>query len=36
MLAVLPTNVDWDSIIEVDDNVEGVQMLACTAAGCEI
>ena len=36
LLAKLPMNVDWDSIIEVDDNVEGAQTLACTAGGCEI
>ena len=36
MLAKLPQNLDWDSIIEVDDNVEGAQMLACSAGGCEI
>jgi len=36
MLAKLPANLDWDSIVEVDDNVEGAQMLACTAGGCEI
>jgi ribonucleoside-diphosphate reductase alpha chain len=36
MLARLPANLDWDSIVEVDDNVEGAQMLACTAGGCEI
>ena len=36
LLAQMPGNVEWDSIIEVDDNVEGVQTLACTAGGCEI
>lgn len=36
LLGKLPLEVDWDSIIEVDDNVEGAQMLACTAGGCEI
>jgi ribonucleoside-diphosphate reductase alpha chain len=36
MLAQMPTELDWDKIIEEEDNVEGVQTLACTAAGCEV
>ena len=36
LLAKCPTDMDWDSIIEDTDNVEGVQQLACTADGCEI
>ena len=32
----IPTTMDWDNLIEVDDNVEGAQTLACTAGGCEI
>jgi ribonucleoside-triphosphate reductase len=36
LLATTPSSVDWNSLIEVDDNVEGVQTLACTAGGCEI
>lgn len=36
LLAKLPHDLDWDSIIEVDDNVEGAQLLACTAGGCEV
>jgi ribonucleoside-triphosphate reductase len=28
--------LDWDLFIEVQDNVEGAQTLACTAGGCEI
>lgn len=36
LLAKLPHDLDWDSIIEIEDNVEGAQMLACTAGGCEI
>jgi ribonucleoside-diphosphate reductase alpha chain len=36
LLAKLPHDLDWDSIVEVEDNVEGAQMLACTAGGCEI
>ena len=36
LLAKLPQDLNWDSIIEIDDNVEGAQTLACTAGGCEI
>lgn len=36
LLAKIPDILDWDSIIESDDNVEGAQTLACTAGGCEI
>jgi ribonucleoside-diphosphate reductase alpha chain len=36
LLAKIPTELDWDSIVEIDDNVEGAQTLACTAGGCEI
>jgi len=36
LLATIPKSVDWDSIIEIEDNVEGAQMLACSAGGCEL
>ena len=36
LLKQIPDNVDWDQIIEIEDNVEGTQTLACTAGGCEI
>jgi ribonucleoside-diphosphate reductase alpha chain len=32
----IPTKVDWDALVEMDDNVEGVQTLACTSGNCEI
>jgi ribonucleoside-diphosphate reductase alpha chain len=33
----IPTDVDWDILVEMHDNVEGAQTLACSAAGgCEI
>lgn len=32
----MPKTIDWDAIVELEDNVEGAQMLACTAGGCEI
>ena len=31
-----PEGVDWDNFKEFDDNVEGAQMLSCTAGGCSI
>ena len=34
--AMVPTSVDWENFKEYDDNVEGAQILACTAGGCEI
>jgi hypothetical protein len=36
LMAITPQDIDWDSLIEVDDNVEGTQMLACVAGVCEI
>lgn len=36
LLAQIPQNINWDSVVEIDDNVEGVQTLACTAGVCEI
>ena len=32
----IPTTVDWDDLIEMADNVEGTQTLACSAGNCEI
>jgi hypothetical protein len=32
----MPDTIDWDSLTEEDDNVEGAQQLACTAGVCEI
>lgn len=34
--ALMPKTIDWDSFTEMDDNVEGVQTLACTGGSCEI
>jgi ribonucleoside-diphosphate reductase alpha chain len=34
--AKIPKHIDWDSMIEETDNVEGTQTLACSANGCEI
>lgn len=36
LLEKMPKNIDWDSLIEEEDNVEGVQTLACVAQTCEI
>ena len=36
LLAKMPASIDWDSLVEVDDNVEGAQTLACVAGHCEI
>ena len=36
-LAKMPKTIDWDALIEEEDNAEGAQTLACTAVGgCEI
>lgn len=35
MKAAMPT-INWDAFRELTDNVEGAQMLACTAGVCEI
>jgi ribonucleoside-triphosphate reductase (thioredoxin) len=36
LLSAMPTSINWDSFVEHDDNVEGVQTLACTGGSCEI
>lgn len=36
LAAKIPSSIDWDSMIEETDNVEGTQTLACSANGCEI
>jgi ribonucleoside-diphosphate reductase alpha chain len=35
LVAKTPVSIDWDSLVEEEDNVEGTQTLAC-AAGCEL
>jgi ribonucleoside-triphosphate reductase len=32
----MPKELNWDDLVEVDDNVEGAQQLACVAGVCEI
>jgi ribonucleoside-diphosphate reductase alpha chain len=34
--ALQPADIDWATFKEYDDNVEGAQMLSCTAGGCSI
>ena len=34
--SLVPESVDWENFKEYDDNVEGAQMLSCTAGGCSI
>jgi len=37
MVKSIPTEIDWNSLIEHDDNIEGAMTLACSAAaGCEV
>jgi len=36
MLKVMPASIDWEKLVETDDNVEGAQQLACVAGVCEI
>jgi len=36
IMAVMPTGINWEAFKEGQDNVEGAQMLACTAGVCEI
>jgi ribonucleoside-diphosphate reductase alpha chain len=36
LVAKMPASIDWDSLNEMDDNVEGAQMLSCTSGYCEI
>lgn len=33
---LVPTSLNWDSIVEIDDETEGAQTLACVAGFCEI
>ena len=33
---LVPDSVDWENFKEYNDNVEGAQMLSCTAGGCSI
>ena len=36
MLRKIPKKLDWDSLVEMQDNVIGSQTLACSSDGCEI
>ena len=32
----MPGDINWEDLIEKDDNTEGSQTLACTGVSCEI
>jgi ribonucleoside-triphosphate reductase len=34
--AQIPKHIDWDRLVEYEDNVKGTQTLACNANGCEL
>ena len=36
LLAIMPQFIDWEAFTEGTDNVEGAQMLSCTAGACEV
>lgn len=36
LLSKMPVSLNWDKFLESDDNVQGVQQLACVAGVCEI
>jgi ribonucleoside-diphosphate reductase alpha chain len=36
LLSEMPTDIDWSDFIELDDNTEGAQQLACVSGVCEI
>ena len=36
MLSKMPKEINWTSLIEEEDNVKGVQELACSSGSCEI
>ena len=36
LVSCMPKSINWDSLSETDDNVEGAQTLACVAGHCEI
>lgn len=35
LVAKMPTDIDWSSMVEETDNTEGTQTLACTGGSCE-
>jgi ribonucleoside-diphosphate reductase alpha chain len=36
LITSMPTSINWEDFIEVTDNVEGAQQLACVSGVCEI
>src|SRR6185369_3367800 len=35
-LKTIPNALDWDKLVEADDDTEGTQTLACVAGGCDL
>jgi len=35
-LEKMPTTIDWDALVERQDDTEGTQTLACSAGGCDL
>ena len=36
LVKAMPEHLDWNSLVEKEDNVEGTQTLACVALSCEL
>ena len=36
LVSKMPKDINWDALVEHDDNVEGAQTLACSSGHCEI
>ena len=36
LVAEMPVGINWDELVEVEDNTEGSQTLACVGGSCEI
>lgn len=36
MSSKMPLHINWDDLVEEEDNVEGVQTLSCTSGACEL
>ena len=36
LVKATPSKIDWNSLVEVEDNVKGVQELACSSGSCEV
>jgi ribonucleoside-diphosphate reductase alpha chain len=36
LVAAMPTDINWEELVEIDDNTEGAQTLACVSGQCEL